>query len=178
MTSQITYTFSSNDYHDTAIIGPDGAAYYFTETEHGLFKKPKTTHVYRPSSTIVGQKDLVASINHRRLGDPGSIIYGGQSLTIDGWFPKQSRLSRQRSMRGPSGMYYWNRDRSEITLSDSFRNTLLNYSFSRRRSGPPPTLAVNSSVFSLDMDIVIIGWIVMCRDVELAQAAADAATGA
>ncbi|KAF8315678.1 hypothetical protein DL93DRAFT_2078920 [Clavulina sp. PMI_390] len=183
MSFAITYHFASTDFRDNVLTDANGQILYWIETERGgLFNGPRTTHISKPSGSMFGKREPVASVDFRRgPGDPGKVVFRGQSNTLQDFFPRKGWWSKKRSMSTPSGTFYWSRDTAGISLLDGSNNMIVTYMSNHHvfSKSSPPALTLAESALSLDMDLIILGWVIMSRDAEAARrGAAAAAVGA
>ncbi|KAF8315674.1 hypothetical protein DL93DRAFT_2166629 [Clavulina sp. PMI_390] len=172
-----TYTLISRDFRNNVIVDPSTQnILYWIETEHApLFDRVKWTYIYKPSKDWqggAGSRELVATIDFRH-GSRGIITYGGRRYKLKELFPKKSWLGKARTMASPLGKCQWS---PKGNLYNPHGSPLVTYATNKRfwTRSTSPTLTFAPNATFLDMDLVVMGWMVMMHDAESSKAAEEA----
>lgn len=169
-----TLTLSHNDHRNTVIYGPDWEPMYHIETRPCHTAKVAPTMVFRQDDG--GQIYLIASIE---FGDPDRfeediVTYGGIRQPLS-WLLPRRVAGRRRCMFTSSEQWTWTRYFSGIKLCDQSNSRKAKYRRNTFRAAKS-TIEVADEALPY-LDLIVVGWIVVCRDIEKDSQEARATSG-
>ncbi|KAF8314037.1 hypothetical protein DL93DRAFT_1107002 [Clavulina sp. PMI_390] len=160
----ITYSFSSNDARTVTITNPQTNVIYWVERPSGGWLLP--IYLWKPASTRDDpmSRTLVAKIEYYGYNDK-DITYNGVKMNIRALFP----WALSQPPRGvlatslidtPAGNYAWS---MKLELLDPIGQVVGRYKTNKYlfRKSPGPTLTLKPEASNLNIDLIILGCIVM-----------------
>ncbi|KAF8315689.1 hypothetical protein DL93DRAFT_2078935, partial [Clavulina sp. PMI_390] len=166
----ITYYFTSRTFTKTSLVDTNGQPVYWIETESsGGFwgSRNKETFVYKSSTRFAGEKALVAALDLRKKVveyrdgkiTPFSEIFGWKD-----WKSGADSVTRLRTWVTPVGTLHQPTGPSwQGQLVDDSGQTVISYRSNQRGFGAStsPTLSIVGPALSMDLDSIIVWWIIM-----------------
>ncbi|KAF8315691.1 hypothetical protein DL93DRAFT_850512 [Clavulina sp. PMI_390] len=163
-TMAITYHVAPTNFRNTVITDENNNIYYWIETDLN-----KTTHIYTASPS---GKLLLYSMN---LDGSDQVVFAidGISNTITSMFPRVEADPSQRVMPSSVGNLSWTRTRGAMPTKVKLiygSKPLVEYNPHRKTFGKTsPTIRMTGAALFFSMDLIVLGWLVMMHDDEVAR---------